>query len=155
MGATLVGIITGTIITTTWQKKFFLKQLVEEKQMSQKHLDLYLLMNQWVKIKQDGKDIGTYLKERNFSSVAVYGLSYVGQTLVEELKNGEVHVKYGIDRKANGDFEGLKVYKPEEELPNVDVVIVTSIAFMPEIEERLSQKMSCPIISIEDILYML
>ena len=42
---------------------------------------------------------------------------------------------------------------PDEELANVDAVIVTPITFFSEIEDMLSLKMDCPILSIEDILY--
>ena len=38
-------------------------------------------------------------------------------------------------------------------LEAVDAVIVTPIFFMDEIEEMLSGKMDCPIVSLEDILY--
>ena len=38
-------------------------------------------------------------------------------------------------------------------LAKVEAVIVTAITFFEEIEEKLSQKMECPVLSIEDILY--
>ena len=38
-------------------------------------------------------------------------------------------------------------------LETVDAVVVTAITFFDEIEERLSEKVDCPIISLEDILY--
>ena len=38
-------------------------------------------------------------------------------------------------------------------LEEVDAVIVTAISFIDEIESTLSTKISCPIISLEDILY--
>lgn len=40
-----------------------------------------------------------------------------------------------------------------DKLEAVDVVIVTAITFFEEIENNLSQKMDCPVLSIEDILY--
>ncbi|MDE6055804.1 MAG: hypothetical protein K2G55_19075 [Lachnospiraceae bacterium] len=39
------------------------------------------------------------------------------------------------------------------ELAKVEAVIVTAITFFEEIEEKLSQEMECPVLSIEDILY--
>ncbi len=42
---------------------------------------------------------------------------------------------------------------PEDELPDVDAVIVTAITFFDEIEEKLTEKISCPVLSLEDILY--
>ena len=41
----------------------------------------------------------------------------------------------------------------DDDLEEVDAVVVTAITFFDEIEEKLSQKIDCPIISLEDILY--
>lgn len=38
-------------------------------------------------------------------------------------------------------------------LERVDVVVVTAITFFDDIKEKLSKKLDCPIISLEDILY--
>lgn len=48
------------------------------KTLSDKHLAMFLLMNEWMKIKQAGKHIRDYLAKNGYKSVAVYGLSYVG-----------------------------------------------------------------------------
>ena len=44
--------------------------------------------------------------------------------------------------------------KPESELEKVDVIVVTAITFFKEIEEMLNQRVDCPVISLEDILYL-
>ena len=41
----------------------------------------------------------------------------------------------------------------EDELEEVDAVIVTAVTFFDDILEKLSQKLDCPVISLEDILY--
>ena len=41
----------------------------------------------------------------------------------------------------------------EDELEPVDAVVVTAITFFNEIEQKLSKKLDCEIISLEDILY--
>ena len=66
--------------------KVEMKQLRNIESYSDKHLKLFLLMNQWVKIKQKGKNLESYFKKNGFKRIAVYGMSYVGETLVEELK---------------------------------------------------------------------
>lgn len=146
-------IILGILLGMYIEKKLLIKYLKKEKELSQKHLDLFLLMTQWVKVKQNGKSIEKYLKSLGFNSIAVYGLSYVGESLIEELMNTNISVKYGIDRKASGDYFNVEVYHPDQELPKVDAVIVTSIYYMAEIEAQLSQKVDCVIVSIEDILF--
>ena len=50
-------------------------------------------------------------------------------------------------------FSDIDIYKPSEELPDVDAIIVTPIHAYEAIEESLSKKMDCLIMSIEDIIY--
>ena len=110
----------------------------EQLQMSNKHLSLFLMMNQWVKVKQEGKNLASYFEYNGYKKIAIYGMSYAGETLLSELKGTDVQVAYGIDRNT---------------LEPVDAVVVTAITFFDEIESKLSDKVNCPIISLEDVLY--
>lgn len=131
-----------------------LKEKVDYKsKMSEKHLALYLMMNQWVKVKQENKSIAGYLEAEGYKSIAIYGMNYVGETLMDELLNSSVEVKYGIDKNADTIYADVDILRPEDELPEVDAIIVTAITFFDEIEDDLSRKVDCPIISMEDILY--
>lgn len=123
------------------------------KNMSDKHFALFLLMNQWVKVKQEGKNLADYFKREGYKEIAIYGMSYAGETLVNELQGSDVKIKYGIDRKANAIYADFDVVSPDNELDNVDAIVVTSITFFDEIEEMLSGKVDCAILSLEDILY--
>lgn len=121
--------------------------------MSDKHLALFLMMNQWVKVKQEGKKLEVYFKKYGYNKVAIYGMSYVGETLLSELKNSQVKVEYGIDKNASSIYTDIDVVRPDEILRDVDAIVVTSIYFFDEIEEQLSERIACPIVSLEDILY--
>lgn len=123
--------------------------------MSNKHLALFLMMNRWVKVKQEGKNLVSYFEKNGYKSIAVYGMSYAGVTLIDELKGTGVSVAYGIDKKANSIYADVNVLSMDDYLEPVDAVVVTAITFFNEIEEKLSEKMDCPIISLEDILYEL
>lgn len=118
-----------------------------------KHLALFLMMNQWVKVKQEGKNLVAYFENNGYKRIAIYGMSYAGETLLEELKESEVQVVYGIDKRADGIYANLDVITIDEPLNKVDAIVVTAITFFDEIESLLSEKIDCPIISLEDILY--
>ena len=109
-------------------------------QLSDKHLALFLMMNQWVKVKQEGKSLTSYFEKNGYKKIAVYGMSYAGET-------------YGIDQRADSIYADVNIVSVEGELELVDAVVVTAITFFDEIEEKLSEKVNCPIISLEDILY--
>lgn len=121
--------------------------------MSDKHLALFLMMNQWVAVKQEGKNLADYFEKNNYHSIAIYGMSYAGERLLEELKDSKIDVKYGIDKNADGIYSDIELVTMEDKLETVDAVVVTPIFFFDQIEDELSKKISCPIISLEDILY--
>ena len=41
----------------------------------------------------------------------------------------------------------------EDELPEVDVVVVTAVFYYDQIAEGLLNRIECPVVSLEDILY--
>lgn len=130
-----------------------IKEMVIIKELSDKHLTLMLLLNEWLKIKQRGEDISDYFKKRNIKNIAIYGLSYVGERLYDELDGTNINIKYAIDRKINKTCKNIKIISPGEELPEVDAVIVTPVFYYDEIKIGLQEKVTGQIISIEDIIY--
>ena len=41
----------------------------------------------------------------------------------------------------------------EDELPTVDAVVVTAVFYFDQIASELQEKVECPIVSVEDVLY--
>ncbi|MBD5549025.1 MAG: hypothetical protein HDQ97_16835 [Lachnospiraceae bacterium] len=145
----LIGAVTGASIVGKIQSD----NIERAQAMSDKHLSLFLMMNQWVKVKQEGKNLSAYFEKNNYKKIAIYGMSYAGETLIDELKDTGVEVAYGIDQKADSIYAEVDIVSVNSLLEDVDAVIVTAISFFDEIEEKLSEKLDCPIISLEDILY--
>ena len=69
------------------------------------------------------------------------------------MKDTSVEVAYGIDKNAEALYADIEVVSAEDTLEEVDAIVVTAITFFDEIEEMLTMKVDCPIISLEDILY--
>lgn len=131
------------------------KEIKRLNQLSEKHLALFVLMDRWVELKQEGKNLTEYFEQNGYRSVAIYGMHYAGERLYRELKDTKTEVKYGIDQNAEMIYSELKLYQPSDELEQVDVVVVTPIFFFSEIKKELEEKFICPIVSLEDILYEL
>lgn len=149
----VLGITLGLVIATTVTKHNASKKIDRWKAMSNKHFELFLLMNQWVRIKQEGKMIASYLAELNIEKIAIYGMSYVGERLVNELKETQVQVLYGIDKNAKGLYSNLEIVTLDDSFREVDAIVVTAVTHFDEIKETLCRKISCRIISLEDLLY--
>lgn len=125
----------------------------EAERLSGKFLAMFHMMNQWVKVKQEGKNLSSFFEKNNYRKVAIYGMSYIGETLLEELKGTEIEVAYGIDKRVLSSHADITIVLPEELPGHVDAIVVTAIDFFDEIEEMLKEKVECPIVSIEDIVF--
>lgn len=113
----------------------------------------YNLMERWLTLHEEGRTIPQILRERGMSTIALYGLGRIGKHVVRELQDSDVTILYAIDRVVSGIYEEIPVKKAEESLPAVDAVIVTAVYDFEEIEEVLKNRIDCPVISLEEILY--
>lgn len=115
------------------------------------------MFNQWLIVKQEGKSIAAYFQENNFNKIAIYGMSYAGERLLDDLKGTNIEVVYAVDQNADRMFAEVEMITKEEIVhqQEVDAVIVTAIYFFDDIEEELSELVDCPIVSLEDIIYEL
>ncbi len=144
----LTGIVAGagTIIKMTGKK------MDKAKGESDKFKDLFLMMNQWVNVKQEGKNLSAYFEKNGYKKIAVYGLSYAGETLLDELEGSEIEVVYAIDQRADFLNLDIEVFSPDDTLEQVDAIVVTPITSFSAIEEKLRGKVDCPILSLMDIV---
>ena len=147
----VAGVISGAYIVG----KNILKKLSEVRLISDKHLTLFILTVQWIKVKQQGKNVSDFLKEEGYENIAIYGMSYIGERLIDELKNTDINVVYGIDRNINFISSSIDLVSINDNLKTVDAIVVTAVTFFDEIYEELSKKIDRPIISLEDILYII
>lgn len=149
----ILSMLTGAAVAGGAVGKITGEKLDKAEKMSGKHLALFQMMNRWVNVKQEGKNLCSYFEENGYKRIAIYGMSYAGETLVAELKDTGIEVAYGIDKRSDSLYADVDILSMDDELETVDAVVVTAITFFDEIEEMLSEKVDCPIISLEDILY--
>lgn len=117
-----------------------------------KYESLYKLLAQWLETKQNGLSLKTLLNQKGYSSVAIYGVYLLGERLLVELRDLGVDVLYGIDKKKRDTQENLPVYLPSDQLPQVDVVIVTSIREYEAIKQELQKRVTFPIVALDDLI---
>ena len=145
----LVGVVLGIVALGNWASK----RINSVQTMADKHEALFLLMNQWVRIKQTGKNLSLYFVKNGYKKIAIYGISYVGETLLDELEKSDVEVAYCIDKNADRIIADMDIVSVDTDFEDVDAIVVTAISAFDEIEEKLSNRVKCPILSLEDILY--
>lgn len=119
-----------------------------------KYRKLFVFFSNWISLNDAGFSVGKYLKERNISRVAIYGLGALGKHLLFELQEEGIDVVYGIDRRSDKlkiDISFLE-WADKEALPEVDLLIVTAITDYDAIEKEICEVREYPVISLEDIM---
>jgi len=147
--AGMAGAAAGAIVTG----KKFNHRVDEATRLSEKHFGIMLVLDHWIAVKQDGKNLAKFFEKNGYKKIAIYGMSYVGERLVNELKGSDIQVAYGIDKNAANIYSEVEIKVLEDDLEPVDIIVVTAVSFFDEIESELVKKVSCPVISIEDVLY--
>lgn len=118
-----------------------------------KYKRYYMLAICWMDLLENGFTLDKYFEKNGFKHIAVYGGRDMGQHLIKQLKGTGIMVDYMIDRTICLDpYETIPVYQPDDKLPVVDAVIVTPLWDYSKIKEQVSRQLSCPIISLEDVV---
>ncbi len=120
---------------------------------SNKYWQAYLMMNEWMQLRQKGRNLSEFFAEKGYKTIAIYGMHYTGITLQNELDGTGIQIAYGIDANAESIYSDIEVKKPTDDLPPVDVIVVTPIYYFIEIEEKLEGRVTCPILSLDDVVF--
>ena len=153
IGSTILAALTGAVVGAGTVGKIGKDRLAEANAMSIKHLELFKMMAQWVQVKQEGKKLASYFESHGYKKIAIYGMSYAGETLLNELKDSGITVVYGIDKNAASIYADIKILPKIDSLEEVDAIVVTAITFFDEIEKMLAEETDCPVVSLEDLLF--
>lgn len=113
----------------------------------------YEVLNQWLMLKQEGKQLESFFEKNKYQTIAIYGMGELGNRLSKELEGSSIHVKYYLDKVAACTDSEQNIIDLEDDLEPIDAVIVTAIFAFDEIEEFMSSKVECPIISLEEVVF--
>ena len=113
----------------------------------------YNILNYWMDLKQSGDNICKYFHLNNYKRIAIYGMGELGFHLMDELKNSDIEVVYGIDDGLNSPRVKTEIKHNGDELEDVDMIVVTPVFAFDKIKNNLEKRVSCPIISLEEVIY--
>lgn len=110
------------------------------------------LLNKWIQIKQQGKGLSAYFKNNKDIRVGIYGLGTIGCRLYDELEGDGISVKCIIDKQADMFSEIIHVKKPDEEITDIDVLIITIPEQVENIKNMYRQLYSVKLIGISELI---
>ena len=103
----------------------------------EKYKKYYDVFHTWMTKREEGKNPSEYLKINNYSRIAIYGKGRMAEHLNNDLMAVGYHVEYYIDAKSDKIEKGIKLYRLNEQLPVVDLVIITVLKEYDSICEKL------------------
>ena len=113
---------------------------------------MFMVLNQMMEYRESGYPVGKYLKTSGVDKVAIYGAGYVGKRLVGELREHSVDVAYFIDRNADYLEETIPVYKPEDPVGQVNMVIISLVGECEALKRDVLERYGCRVNTICEIL---
>ena len=111
----------------------------------------------WIALRQDERDIASFLAAKGLYKVAIYGYGVLGRLLLRELTNSRVRVKYIIDEKKLKIEKGADmptILSKSESLKcvnNMDAIIVTAVSAYEGIKQELEKKTNVKIINLGEL----
>lgn len=151
---TITSLLAGAAVGATAMGKVKNSAVEAKAEKIDKFKGYYNMLNQWLVLKQEGKSLEQYFVDNGYETVAIYGMGEMGNRLYDELKNSDkVKIKYAVDKNADSAYSELEVLESADDLPEVDVLVVTATFAFDEIEEELSGKIDYPIVSLDDVVY--
>ena len=134
------------------RKSYGMTKMINEKNNSRYILQIDVL-NQWLKLKLEGRSIEEYFRKRKYMTLAIYGLAELGKRLYDELEHTDIEVKYFMDRNEGAHYKDLDKRDIDSGVSDVDVLVITPMHCFDAIKEQLEVADGVEVISIQDVVY--
>ena len=118
----------------------------------QRQRSFWRILDKWLLLKEKSITLCEYFAYHDIKNVAVYGLGMLAHHLFAELKNTDVHIAYGIDKRKDKHTMDFPVFYPEDNLPEVDAIVVTVAYDFDTVKGVLAERINTKILSLEDIV---
>lgn len=127
---------------------------VDNKMNELEKYQLYFdVLNKWLRLKNCGHSLQEYFEERGYKKIAIYGLGELGQRFLEEMSYSNIDVIYTIDQNINCKFAtyDLSLFD-KHKLSDVDTMVITPVYLAGELTTFLEKRVTCPIVSLIEII---
>lgn len=151
----LLGGITGILGKGMLEHKLIdlMKLESEESKNTKKFRSYYYMLNRWIEIEQSGKRIADLFLERNYTTIAIYGMGEIGTRLYYALKDTGVTVNFVLDQQLTGKVHEFPVMATQKQFEEISALVVTIPFAYEEVKKDMSEKTSKPVVSLEHILF--
>ena len=138
-----IGLIVGSLLVGKALLKI-IDMLMDEKEMT------YSMYSALLRHLKSDRDLTSLTNE--YEMIAVYGAGELGKLLLCELEKSNAKSLCVIDKNAESLSLPIPCYKPDDVLPEIDLVIVTIDRLYGEIASQLEEIVHGEIVLWEDII---
>lgn len=137
-----LSVLHDTVLRTEWEH---IKVLCKFQKM-------FFIYHAWIELQNKGISITDYLRAKNVERVAVYAAGHLGRSLFCHFQKEGFRMEYFIDINADYLEEEVPIYKLEQELLEVDVVIISLVDYEDGLREILAKKTGALVYDMNDLL---
>lgn len=124
---------------------------------ARQYVNMIRIYDYWMYLKIRNIKLEKYFDNHNYKTMAIYGMNYIGNRLYDELNNTSVEIIFGIDKAGDSIVYEMPILninslRCAEKIQDVDVIVVTAIAFYQQILVEVRKICDNPVVSIEEIL---
>lgn len=98
----------------------------------------------------------SYIKTYRCSRIAVYGAGKMGKHFLYWMQNADIEITILIDRVKKGEINGIPIvdlHEAQERSGTFDMIVVTPMVQTKDIVMDLEGLFTCPIISLDTVVY--
>lgn len=122
---------------------------------ARKFKDLFHTLDVWLALQQEDRLTFKGILDRNqIKSVAIYGMASIGKHLLSQLQKEEIEVLFGIDQYVGQCGNNFPIYRPEDQWPAVDAIIITAYDVVGIKEKKLAGYQG-KIMSVDELLNLM
>ncbi len=109
-------------------------------------------MSRWVEKKEA---ISKFIKGcmQGRKSIAIFGYSKMGVRFHREVEDNGASISYIIDRLGDRLYAHLPVYTIDDDLPEVDVIVVTAMGVFDSVLKMLKKRSNAKIYDLEELIW--
>ena len=111
----------------------------------------------WLELNMKGKVLSDFLKNAQYSTIGIYGLSRMGRYVYNYLMSAGIKVECIVDdhySKRSKEYNNTPCYSIDGVIPDVDLYIVTVPDEVHQIKKKLFVKTNSAVQSLQQIIFM-
>lgn len=148
----IMSLLIGILLGVWGMARVCEKALTKESRRGDKYTFLFKKCCNWIKCYQNNKNIKEYFDKHNISEVAIYGMGEVGACFYNAVREAGVSIKYVVDRDNRKWSDKCDLYAPEDDLPGVELLVVTAMYDFEEIKNNLKDRIQTNIVSLAEVI---